>query len=256
MSVLRAVVCAGLMLSALSAQASDTMARIPGGTYLPFYAVKKKAVSLPAFALDTHPVTNQNFLDFVRQHPPWRRDQIKRLFADSQYLNHWPGALQLHSSQAQQPVNHVSWFAARAYCQAQGKQLPSQDQWEFVARASETQADATQDPKFRQRILDWYARPSPAQLGPVGSTYRNLYGVHDLHGLLWEWVRDFNTVMVTGESREDSSLDRNLFCAGGAVDGADPSDYAAYMRYAFRSSLKGHYALKNLGFRCAKEVTP
>jgi formylglycine-generating enzyme required for sulfatase activity len=254
--LLTALLGVGLSSPTLAASASPGMIRIPGGTYTPFYALKKGPVSLPAFELDAYPVSNADYLNFVRQHPRWRRAQVAPIFADSQYLLHWPDPLRILPEQARQPVNYVSWFAARAYCQAQGKKLPTQDQWEFVARASESEADASANPRFRQRILDWYARPTPRQLGQLGSTYRNVYGVYDMHGLLWEWVRDFNTVMVTGESREDSSLDRNLFCAGGALDGADPSYYASYMRYAFRSSLKGHYALKNLGFRCAKEVTP
>ncbi len=241
----------GVLMGASAAAAEQV--RIPGGTYQPFYALKKKQpVAVASFALDVYPVSNQDFLRFVSQHSQWQRGQVKPIFADRQYLQHWPGPLQIAPQQAKQPVNHVSWFAAQAYCQAQGKKLPSQDQWEFAAQASETKADASQDAHFRQRILDWYARPT--QLATVGSTYRNIYGVYDLHGLLWEWVHDFNTVMVTGESREDSSLDRSLFCAGGAVDGADPANYAAYMRYAFRSSLKGNYTLKTLGFRCAKEI--
>ena len=50
-------------------------------------------------------------------------------------------------------------------------------------------------------------------------------------------------------------LDRNLFCAGGSVGATDVSNYAAYMRYAFRASLKANYAVANLGFRCATAIS-
>ena len=46
--------------------------------------------------------------------------------------------------------------------------------------------------------------------------------------------------------------------AGGAASlGArDTGDYAAFMRYAFRQSLRGAYTVHNLGFRCARGLTP
>jgi formylglycine-generating enzyme required for sulfatase activity len=59
---------------------------------------------------------------------------------------------------------------------------------------------------------------------------------------------------MTGESRSDLALDRNLFCAAGAVGATDLMNYAAFMRYAFRGSIKANYAMRNLGFRCAKDT--
>jgi len=51
------------------------------------------------------------------------------------------------------------------------------------------------------------------------------------------------------ESRGDASLERSLYCGNGAVGAADFEDYAAFMRYAFRSSLEARYNVANLGFR-------
>ena len=68
-----------------------------------------------AFLLDRRPVTNAQFLDFVRSHPQWRRDRIASLFADREYLSHWAAPDQLgESALPEQPVTRVSWFAARA----------------------------------------------------------------------------------------------------------------------------------------------
>ena len=61
-------------------------------------------------------------------------------------------------------------------------------------------------------------------------------GIADLHGVIWEWVDDFNAVVTSGESRGDSGPDAGLFCAGGAALSADPSNYSAFMRYALRGS--------------------
>jgi formylglycine-generating enzyme required for sulfatase activity len=72
-----------------------------------------------------------------------------------------------------------------------------------------------------------------------------------MHDLVREWVEDFNSALVTGESRADGSLDRSLFCGSGSIGAADFRDYAAFMRFAFRASLDARYGLAHLGFRGA-----
>lgn len=248
----------GLLLLSLLSQAGlsePAQARISGGSYLPLYQVGKVStrVQVEDFLIDRYPVTNADFLDFVRSNPKWQRSKVKRIFADDGYLKHWKSDLEPGSDMANRPVVNISWFAAKAYAEWKGKRLPTQDEWEYVARADEKSQDATKDPEFHRRILAWYGKPTPNPLPEVGSGFRNVYGVHDLHGIVWEWVGDFNTVLVTGESRQDSGIDRGLYCAAGAVGSNDPSDYASYMRYAFRSSLNARYTVGNLGFRCASE---
>lgn len=239
--------------------AGGDMVLIPAGAYTPLFVKDAEPIQVAAFYLDRTPVTNAQFLDFVRSHPKWRRTQVKRLFADGNYLKHWKGDLDLGPDAEKigpTPVTNVSWFAARAYLKEQGKRLPTTDEWELAGSSDETRADATADEAFHRRILEWYASPNPEKF-PVASTFpENYYGVKALHGLVWEWVRDFNNATVTGESRGDSTLERNLYCAGGALGATDPSNYAAFMRYAFRSSLGGNYTVANLGFRGAKSVIP
>ena len=176
---------------------------------------------------------------------------MRRLFADRNYLALWRDDSTPPAEGLNAPVTHVSWFAARAYARSIDRRLPTQAEWEYVAGASETAFDGRSEPGFNQRILDWYARP-PTKLPPVaGSGFRNVYGVFDLHGSIWEWVDDFNSALVSGESRGDSGLERSLFCGSGSLGSADPSDYAAFMRFAFRSSLAAAYTVQSLGFRCA-----
>ncbi|MDF1798913.1 MAG: formylglycine-generating enzyme family protein [Planctomycetota bacterium] len=235
-----------------------TLVAIPSGTHRPLYPGKDepKQQTVAAFLLERHPVTNAQFLDFVWANPKWRRSAVPALFADESYLAHWPADLELPPGSADSPATQVSWYAARAYAEWRGRRLPTLAEWEYVAAASETAAYGREDPSYNRRILDWYAERTPAILPAVGLGPANHFGVTDLHGLVWEWVDDFNTALVTGESRGDSGLDRNLFCGSGSIGVADPSDYAAFMRFAFRSSLAARYSVNNLGFRCAVDQLP
>ena len=235
---------------------TDGMVRIPAGKYAPLYKSEADTglVQVSAFYLDVYPVTNEEFLAFVTVNPAWRRSKVKHIFADEAYLHHWNGDLNAgDAAMLQRPVTNVSWFAARAYAKWKGKRLPTLAEWEYAAAASQERAYGADEPGFNDQILAWYSEPSSGQLARTGKGDANYWGVHDMHGLVWEWVNDFNAALVTGESRADASLERKLYCGSGAVGSSDVSNYAAFMRYAFRSSLKAGYTVANLGFRCAKD---
>lgn len=234
----------------------DKMVKIRGGFYRPLFASKDdlKKVRVKAFKIDAYPVTASAFLAFVQANPKWRRSQRKSIFADKGYLASWRSDTDLGKNiSPQSPAVQVSWFAAKAYCAVQGKRLPSVAQWEYVAAASEKKRYAMKNKAHKDKLLKWYSKPTARILPDVGTTYpANVFGVFDLHGVVWEWTRDFNTSLVTGESRGDSALDKKLYCGSGSVGAADFEDYAAFMRYAFRSSLEAKYTVASMGFRCMK----
>jgi len=251
------VACCAFAFAGTCAAGQPATLRIAGGTFesaLP-QAKGVTTVNVAAFGLDRTPVTNAQFLRFVQAHPQWRRDRIARLFADAQYLSQWqsPDALGA-AARAGQPVTRVSWFAAKAYCAARGARLPTWNEWEFVAAADESSADARGDPAWRQRILDWYSRPSGAPLADVGGRAPDYYGVQDIHGLAWEWVLDYNALLVSGDGREQGGADLARYCGEGALSTTDRDNYAVLMRIAFLSSLEASYTTGNLGFRCAADV--
>jgi sulfatase modifying factor 1 len=255
MNTITALLCVSLVLGhAAVAGESQTapagMTAIAGGSYKPLYAKDAKARVVEAFLMDAVQVTNGEFLEFVKQHPEWRRSKVSRALADSNYLSHWAEDLDLGVPNLRDaPVTNVSWFAAKAYCESHGKRLPTQDEWEFVARADAKRADASTDQEYVRELLAWYSRPASESLPTAKQGVRNIHGVRGLHGVVWEWVDDFNSTMIVGDSRGDGSLERRLFCGAGSLLSADPSNYAAFMRYAFRSSLKGSYSVSSLGFR-------
>lgn len=243
-----------LRQSGQGAEPPAGMALIPAGNYTPLFRAEGDAKEIPvkSFWFDVVPVSNADFLNFVRENPKWRRSAVKRIFADENYLKNWAGDLDVGAA-ANAPVTQVSWFAAKAYCDWKGKRLPTTAEWEYAAAASPKRPDGENDAEFSRKVKAWYSTPAVEKLRNVGASAANYYGVKDLHGLVWEWVSDFNTAMVTGDARGDTGLDRQLFCGSGSQGAQDRENFPAFMRYGFRSSLKADYTVHNLGFRCAKD---
>jgi formylglycine-generating enzyme required for sulfatase activity len=248
------VTCSLICTMAVAEPIGGDRAPVPGGVFTPVIAPgpTTKTITVASFELDRRPVTNAKFLGFIRAHPEWRRDRIPALLADRSYLGHWSGPETLgRAVEPAQPVTQVSWFAARAYCAAEGARLPTWYEWEYAAAADEFHRDARQDPVWRERILGWYAASAARKLPSVGLTPANFYGIQDLHGLVWEWVEDFGGLMVSGDSRTQGDADKLQFCGAGALSAEIRDNYPILMRVALLSSLEARFTTTSLGFRCA-----
>ena len=242
----------------MAGAAPTRYAGLSGGTFksaLRYEDARGKPVRIAPFALMRTPVTNAQFLAFVRKHPEWRRDRVAGVFAEPRYLAHWGGPSTLGAqARADQPVTWVSWFAADAYCRSIGARLPTWNEWEYAAAADERTHDARSDPAWRERILGWYSRPSNEALPRAGLQAPNRHGVQDLHGLVWEWTEDYASLLVSGDNRDQGDPDRKKFCGAGALSMDDRENYAVLMRVAMLSSLEARDATANLGFRCARSA--
>lgn len=215
---------------------------------------KQAPVTVPSFAMRMLPVTQAEFAQFTLKHAQWRRSRaVGSALADSQYLYQWPTDAAPSNAHKAQPITNVSWFAAEAYCQSEGARLPTWHEWEYAAAADDKRRDARADPAWRARILDWYGQPSTV-LPNVGNTPKNVYGIHDLHGVIWEWVDDFGALMVSGDNRTQGDPDTLKFCGAGALSATDRENYPVLMRIAMLSSLGASSTNRNLGFRCVKEL--
>jgi formylglycine-generating enzyme required for sulfatase activity len=237
------------LLLVATSMATAAPARVGPGTYRPAVPASpsEQVIEVGAFWLDREPVTNAAYLAFVRADPAWQRARVSALFVDRDYLAHWASPTSLGSARPHAPVVHVSWFAARAFCAARGGRLPTEAEWELAAAADDRRKDAAADPAFAARILEWYAKPTPSVLPDVGGA-PNAWGVRDLHGLVWEWVEDFNASLISADARDVS-----LPMCGATASNRAPDAYAAFLRVAFRSSLEARFTTSSLGFRCAYE---
>ena len=236
-----------ILLTTLVHARDAGMVVITSDRFRPFDLKKDQpAVQIKKFQVDTYPVTSGEFAAFLQKHPEWQKSNVPAIKADSGYLKN----VDLADTRNRTVMTQVSWYATRAYCKAQGKRLPLLYEWEYLA----TYKKWDTKPAVNSHILAWFGKPNDLTSNSlVGTGLVSPQGVHDLHGLIWEWVEDFNSSSVTGDSRADTDAESNLFCGASSLSGSDLRNYATYMRYGMRASLKGNYTGHNLGFRCAKD---
>ncbi|MGB0600163.1 MAG: SUMF1/EgtB/PvdO family nonheme iron enzyme [Rubripirellula sp.] len=155
------------------------------------------------------------------------------------------------------PVEMVTWEDANEFCQrlslfprekraGRVYRLPTEAEWEFAFRAGTTTTYSFGDNDSLLSRYAWYRANGGGTTHPVGSKLANPFGLHDMHGNIWEWCNDwfgrYSTVSVTDPKGPQSGVSRVL--RGGSF-----GDYAVECRSASRARDLANPS--NYGFRVA-----
>ena len=229
-----------------------------------------RTVHLDAFYMDKYEVTNAQFKAFVDANPQWQKDNIEDRFnLNDSYLYYWTGN-DYPAGEADHPVVAVSWYAAMAYAEWAGKQLPTEAEWEYAARGGL----AGQKYPWGDTITPADANYQNSNIGdttPVGAYEANGYGLYDMAGNVWEWCLD----AYDEDFYAASENSRNPLAGGETLQGLRDTfmtiptsswrvlrggswnDFARYLRVANRFWDSPAFAYTHFGFRCARgTVTP
>jgi formylglycine-generating enzyme required for sulfatase activity len=161
------------------------------------------------------------------------------------------------------PVINVSWSDAKQYArwlsQVTGKEyrLLTEAEWEYAARAgSRSQYSWGEDPgKGNANCDSCGSQWDRQQTAPVGSFSPNAFGLHDMHGNVWEWVEDSWHDTYHGAPGDGSAwLQGNPIyrVARGGSWRNDPDSIRAAIRVKRITGVR----FDTLGFRVARTLSP
>ncbi len=183
-------------------------------------------VTVNEFSIGKYEITNKIYQRFQGQPPSHYLDEGENL-----------------------PVESVTWFEADKFCRDLGYSLPTEAEWEYAARAdTDTRWSFGEDDRETERYA-WYADNADSKPHPVGEKESNAWGIHDMHGNVYEWVADWY-----GRYSEDPQIDPT-----GPDDGSDRAfrggaffESPWNLRSAYRFGGVPEVRSRNIGFRCVR----
>jgi formylglycine-generating enzyme required for sulfatase activity len=151
------------------------------------------------------------------------------------------------------PVEKVTWGDAQEFINKLNEledtvkyRLPTEAEWEYACRAGTMTAFSFGDEIVKLGEYAWYKANSDDQTHPVGKKKPNEWGLHDMHGNVWEWCQDWYGDYSSDPEKKDKGQYRVL--RGGSWD-----YFARISRSATRRGYYPNERSLNIGFRVARD---
>ncbi len=153
-------------------KSNDDFIIIPG-------AGEERTAEIDSFLIDRYPVTNEEFVNFIRATRYIPEDTTN-------YLKHWESGMPI-PGQERYPVVNVSLEDARAYARWAGKRLPTEAEWQLAAQGTDNRLWPWGSDFHATKCNNGFGRPTPVDAFPKGESP---YGVADLVGNVWQMTGD------------------------------------------------------------------
>ncbi len=158
------------------------------------------------------------------------------------------------------PVAEVSWGDVQEFVKNLNEmegtdkyRLPSEAEWEYACRAGSSTKYYFGDAEREMVKYAWFGKSQGSAPHPVGQKAPNAWDLYDMHGNVWEWVRDswhndYNAAPSDGKAWESGDLSHRV-ARGGSVTGSAESCRAANRAW-FGSDVRN----ADMGFRLLMEA--
>jgi formylglycine-generating enzyme required for sulfatase activity len=167
---------------------------------------------------------------------------------------------EFRSAGSDAPVENVPWDVAQAFCSTVSRiegiqcRLPTEAEWEYACRAGSTGPYCFDSP-YPGDLLDyaWFWENSGETTHPVGQKKPNDWGLHDMHGNVWEWCADWYEKYTKGPATDPKGPRSG---SSRVIRGGSWLHFAESCRSAYRSGDDPANRFNFLGFRVAVSSTP
>lgn len=225
-------------------EAPAGMAYIPGGDFMMgrddgVVESEKPAhkVTVKPFFMDVYETTNEQYAEFVKA----TGSKLPENWKNGNYPN----------GQAKFPVVHINWEDAVTFAKWAGKRLPSEEEWEFAARGTNSYLYPWGN-VWIQGLANVKGANSKkfAEVGKFKGV--SPFGVYDMIGNAWEWTASDFKAYPNGKLPKDFVKKANLkTIRGGSIEAT--KEFAT-TTYRIDWEATGAYTYMRTGFRCAKDI--
>lgn len=235
------------------------MVVVQGGTFLRGSnegardEMPRHAVHLSSFAIDIHPVTNEQFVRFLMvmggEKDANNNDMIR--LRDSRIRKNG-GKYVIESGYNKHPVVGVSWYGATAYAKWIGKRLPTEAEWEVAAHGGLESAPYPTGDDLERSEANFFNSDTTA----VQSYPPNGYELYDMAGNVYEWCQDwygyhyYETSMQEPDNPKGPPQGVYRILRGGCWKSLKEDMRCSHRHRNNPGIMNGTY-----GFRCAADVT-
>lgn len=212
----------------------------------------RHTIFLDSFAIDIHPVTNEQFVLFLEVmggEKDKNNNDIIRL-KDSR-IRRCNGKLTIESGYSKHPVVGVTWYGAVAYAKWVGKRLPTEAEWEIAACGGKEDLSYPTGNQIERSDANFFSSDTTAVL----SCSPNAIGLFDMAGNVYEWCQDWYDYhfydLSMQEPNNPTGPSQGIYrvLRGGCWKSSKEDLRCAHRHRNNPGSINGTY-----GFRCAADV--
>lgn len=146
------------------------------------------SVHIDSFAIDIHPVTNEQFIRFLTLMGGEKdANNLDIIRLKESRINRSAGRLTIESGYSKHPVVGVTWYGSVAYAKWIGKRLPTEVEWEIAARGGLIDASYPCGDSIEKSQANFFSSDTTAVMSYVA----NGFGLFDMVGNVYEWCQDW-----------------------------------------------------------------